>query len=248
VINEELAKQLWPNVADPVGKRMIWNGDTVSTDWLTVVGVVRDVRHYGLAKPMIGGLYRSAFEADTAQPRSSLGIAVRSTAGEAAVVAAARAIVRQLDPELPLIDVRSAQAALNNSIATRRTIAFVFAAFGTIALALALGGIYAVLSYVVGRRRQEIGIRMALGARRTQVLGLVVRQGLRLVAVGVLLGLPLSLLALRELSSLLAGVSPRDPLTYVVAIVLLAATAVISALIPARRAAGVDPKTALGEG
>ena len=248
VINEQLAKQLWPNVADPTGKRMIWNGDTTSTNWMTVVGVVRDVRHYGLVKPMIGGLYRSALEADTSEALSSLGIAVRSTTGEASVVAAARAIVKELDPELPLIDVRSAQAALNNSIASRRTIAFVFAAFGAIALALALGGIYAVLSYVVGRRRQEIGIRMALGARRGQVVRLVVQQGLRLVAIGVLLGLPISLLALRELSSLLVGVTPRDPLTYSVAIGLLAATAAISALIPARRAAGVDPKTALIEG
>jgi predicted permease len=248
VINEQLAKQLWPNVADPIGKRMIWSGDTTSTDWMTVVGVVRDVRHYGLVKPMIGGLYRSAFEADTGQALSSLGIAVRSTTGEAAVVTAARAIVRQLDPELPLIEVRSAQTALNRSLASRRTIAFVFAAFGGIALALALGGIYAVLSYVVGRRRQEIGIRMALGARRAQVVGLVVRQGLRLVAVGVLIGLPISLVALRELSSLLVGVSARDPLTYSAAVLLLAATAAVSALIPARRAAGVDPKTALGEG
>ena len=248
VINEQLAKQLWPNVADPVGKRMIWNGDTVSTDWMTVVGVVRDVRHYGLVRPMIGGLYKSAFEADTAQSLPSLGIAVRSATGEAAVVAAARAIVRELDPELPLIDVRSGQAALNRSFADRRTIAFVFAAFGGIALALALGGIYAVLSYVVGRRRQEIGIRMALGAQRSQVIGLVVRQGLRLVAIGVVLGLPVSLLALREISSLLVGVSARDPLTYAAAIVLLAATAALSALVPARRAAGVDPKTALVEG
>ena len=248
VINEQLAKQLWPNVADPVGKRMIWNGDTVSTDWMTVVGVVRDVRHYGLVKPMIGGLYRSAFEADTSQSLESLGIAVRSATGEAAVLAAARAIVRELDPELPLIDVRSAQAAVNRSFADRRTIAFVFAAFGGIALALALGGIYAVLSYVVGRRRQEIGIRMALGAQRSQVIGLVVRQGLRLVAIGVVLGLPVSLLALREISSLLVGVSARDPLTYAAAIFLLAATAALSALVPARRAAGVDPKTALVEG
>ncbi len=248
VINEQLAKQLWPNVVDPVGKRMIWNGDTVSTDWLTVVGVVRDVRHYGLVRPMIGGLYRSAFEADTTQTFASLGIAIRSATGEAAVVAAARGIVRELDPELPLIDVRSAQAALNRSFADRRTIAFVFAAFGGIALALALGGIYAVLSYVVGRRRQEIGIRMALGAQRSQVIGLVVRQGLRLVAIGVFLGLPVSLLALREISSLLVGVSARDPLTYAAAVLLLAATAALSALIPARRAAGVDPKTALVEG
>ena len=105
-----------------------------------------------------------------------------------------------------------------------------------------------MLSYVVGRRRQEIGIRMALGARRGQVVRLVVQQGLRLVGLGVVLGLPISLLALRELSSLLVGVTAKDPLTYVVAVLLLAGTAVVSALVPARRAAGVDPKTALSEG
>jgi ABC-type antimicrobial peptide transport system permease subunit len=172
---------------------------------------------------------------------------VRSQTSEAAVIAAARAIVRQLDPEIPMINVRSANTALNTSLASRRIVAFVFVAFGTIALALALGGIYAVLSYVVGRRRQEIGIRMALGARRGQVVGLVVQQGLRLVAIGVAIGIPLALLGVRSIADLLADVSAHDPLTYIGAVVLLAATAALSALIPARRAAGVDPKTALGE-
>jgi ABC-type antimicrobial peptide transport system permease subunit len=152
-----------------------------------------------------------------------------------------------MDPELPLIDLRSAQSRLDRSIATRQLIAFAFAAFGAVALILALGGIYAVLSYVVGRRRQEIGIRMALGARRAQVVRLVVRQGLRLVALGVAIGLPLALVATNSLASLLVDVSARDPLTYVAAVLLLAGTALISALIPARRAAGVDPKTALGD-
>ena len=111
-------------------------------------------------------------------------------------------------------------------MATRRTIAFAFAAFGAVALALALGGIYAVLSYVVGRRRQEIGIRMALGARRGQVVQMVVRQGLRLVALGVAIGLPVALLASGSLSSLLVDVSARDPLTYLAAIALLAGAAI----------------------
>jgi putative ABC transport system permease protein len=159
----------------------------------------------------------------------------------------AREIVRALDPEVPLIQLQTAGTALARSLAPRRTIAFAFAAFGAVALALALGGIYAVLSYVVGRRRQEIGIRMALGARRGQVLRLVVGQGLRLVIFGVVIGLPLALLALGQLSSLLVGISARDPITYVVAVALLGGTAVVSALVPARRAAGVDPKTALGD-
>ena len=247
VINEQLAKQLWPNVPDPVGKRMIWNGDTTSANWMTVVGVVKDVRHYGLVEPMIPGFYRLTTDADTALGLGSFGVAVRSMTSEGATIAAARSIMRELDPEVPLINVRTANAALNNSIASRRIVAFVFVAFGVIALALALGGIYAVLSYVVGRRRQEIGIRMALGARRSQVVGLVVQQGLRLVLIGVAIGVPLALLGVRSIADLLLDVSAHDPLTYVGAVVLLAATAALSALIPARRAAGVDPKTALGE-
>jgi predicted permease len=247
VINEQLAKNLWPNVSDPTGKRMSWSGDTASANRMTVVGVVHDVRHYGLVDPMIQGLYLLSTDADSTLPLGAFGVAVRSKTNEGAVVAAARSIIRELDPEVPMIDVRSANAALNNSIASRRILAFVFVAFGVIALMLALGGIYAVLSYVVGRRRQEIGIRMALGAQRGQVIGLVVRQGLRLVAIGVAVGIPLALLGVRSISDLLVDVSARDPLTYAGAVVLLAATAIVSALIPARRAAGVDPKTALGE-
>jgi predicted permease len=247
VINEQLARQLWPNVADPIGRRFIWNGDTASTHWMTVVGVVKDVRHYGLVEPMRPGLYLSSADVDTSA-LLAYGVAVRSQADPALVASSVRRVVRDLDPELPLIRLQTAQAALNRSVAPRRTIAFAFAAFGAVALALALGGIYAVLSYVVGHRRQEIGIRMALGARRGQVVRMVVRQGLRLVAFGVLIGLPVALLALNMLSGLLVGVSVRDPLTFGVAVLLLAATAAVSALIPARRAAGVDPKTALGDG
>jgi len=249
VINEQLARQLWPNVADPIGRRMGPNSrDTTRVPWMTVVGVVRDVRHYGLIQPMRPGFYVSTTDIDSTDSYGSFGVAIRSTGDPATVAAAARATVRELDPELPLIDLQSAETAVNRSIANRRTIAFAFAAFGVVALTLALGGIYAVLSYVVGRRRQEIGIRMALGARRGQVLSLVVRQGLRLVALGVLFGLPAALLASGSLSSLLVDVSARDPLTYLVSIGLLAGAAILSALIPARRAAAVDPKTALGDG
>jgi predicted permease len=248
VINEQLARQLWPNVGDPIGRRMSWTGDTTSGRYMTVVGVVKDVRHYGLVDPMRPGLYLSAADVDSAIELPTYGVALRSTADPALVAETARRVVRELDPEVPLIELQTARTALNRSIAARRTIAFAFAAFGVIALTLALGGIYAVLSYVVGRRRQEIGIRMALGARRSQVVRLVVRQGLRLVGLGVLVGLPVALVALGGLSSLLVGVSARDPLTYAAAIVVLAATAAVSALIPARRAAGVDPKSALGDG
>jgi predicted permease len=249
VVNEQLAKQLWPGVADPIGKRMGRNvRDTTGIRWMTVVGVVRDVRHYGLVQPMRPGFYLSTTDIDSTDSFGSFGVAIRSTSDLATVAAAARATVRAMDPELPLIGLQSAQASIARSIAPRRTIAFAFAAFGVVALTLALGGIYAVLSYVVGRRRQEIGIRMALGARRGQVLRLVVRQGLRLVALGVAAGLPIALLASGSLSSLLVDVSARDPVTYLAAVALLAGAAVLSALVPARRAASVDPKTALADG
>jgi putative ABC transport system permease protein len=159
-----------------------------------------------------------------------------------------RAIVRELDPELPLFDVKTMQTAVNQSVASRRAIALSLATFAGIALALAIGGIYAVLSYVVGRRRHEIGIRMALGAQASQVLSLVVRQGLRLVAIGLVIGVPAGLLASRVLSSLLVGVRRTDPLTYVGVVIVLMATGAIAALIPARRAARVSPKVALSEG
>src|SRR4029079_4829672 len=108
----------------------------------------------------------------------------------AALFPAWRTVVRDLDPELPMFDVKTMQTALDESMASRRAIALWLTAFAAIALTLAIGGIYAVLSYVVGRRRHEIGIRMALGAERRQVLGLVVRQGMRLVAIGLMLGIP----------------------------------------------------------
>src|SRR5205085_3113000 len=128
--------------------------------------------------------------------------------------------------ELPMFDVKTMEAALEQSMAGRRAIALWLASFALIALTLAVGGIYAVLSYVVGRRRHEIGIRMALGAQRGQVVQLVVRQGLRLVAVGVLVGLPLAFVAARVLSSILVGVSARDPITYAGVALLLALTGI----------------------
>ena len=165
-----------------------------------------------------------------------------------ALFPAMRPIVRELDPELPMFDVKTMQAAVNQSVASRRAIALSLATFAGIALSLAIGGIYAVLSYVVGRRRHEIGIRMALGAQSGQVLGLVVRQGLRLVAIGLVIGVPAGLLSSRVLSSLLVGVTPADPLTYVGVVVVLTATGALAALIPARRASRVSPKVALSEG
>ena len=138
--------------------------------------------------------------------------------------------------------------ALSASIRPRQFSACLFSAFGVSALVIVGTGILGLVAMTTNRRTREIGIRMALGARSTQVLTLVVRQGLRLVAIGLVIGVPAGLASARVLSSLLVGVAPNDPITYVGVVMVLAAAGAIAAWIPARRAAGVDPRIALSEG
>ena len=248
VVNAMFAKQHWPGVADPSGRRVHWNGDTVQANWFTVVGVVKEDRHYGLAAPARPSIFLPLTSIDSAQSFGSFGFLVHTNGDPEMLFPSIRAVLRELDPELPLYGVGTLEGTMASSLATRRTLATALGAFAAIALTLALGGIYAVLSYLVGRRRREIGIRVALGAQRSQVLGLVVRQGLTLVAVGVVIGLPLAYLAARVVASLLVGVSARDPLTYIGVVLSLAITGTLAALVPARRAAKVEPTVALVEG
>ena len=156
--------------------------------------------------------------------------------------------MHELDPGLPVYLAQTIRAALDESLAQQRTTALALTGFATIALVLAIGGIYAMLSYVVGRRRHEIGIRMALGAQRRQVSSLVVRQGLTLVAIGLALGLPLALVGSRALGSLLFGLSAYDMATYADVVAVLGLTGAFAAYSPARRAARVEPKIALSDG
>lgn len=215
---------------------------------MTVVGVTKDDRHYGMTRPMIPGVFLPITQADTANSMRSAGFLVRTSGDPASLIPALRAAVRALDPELPLIEAGPMRRAVERSLATRKILATSLATFAAIALTLAVGGIYAVLSYVVGRRRHEIGIRVALGAQRHDVLRLVVRQGLRLVVAGLLIGIPLGLAASRALATLLVGVGPRDPLTFGVVALVLGLTGVAAALGPAWRAARVEPTVALSEG
>ncbi|HTL58162.1 MAG TPA: ABC transporter permease [Candidatus Limnocylindrales bacterium] len=238
VVNEIFAREAWPN-QDAVGKRLRHRGD--NTPWLNVVGVVRDVKHYGLDRPMIPGVYLPYQE----MPLAGMTVVVRGAVSPSGLVPSIRALLRQADPELPMINVVTMAERLSQSMWVRRLYSLLIAIFAGVALAMAIGGIAGVFSFVVSRRIHEMGIRVALGARRQDVLWLVLRQGLGLASLGIGLGLACALATTPLLRNLLFGVSPLEPGTFVGIAMLLTAVALVACWVPARRAMSVEPMTAL---
>jgi predicted permease len=247
VVNETFAKRYWPG-QDPLGRRIrlasgLANGLAGSdAPWLEVVGVARD------------GKYRMYFEAP--QPyvylpaaqryRGDMTLVVRTDADPAGVVAALRREVAALDAEVPLFGVRTMEEFLRDrTFAGPRLVSSLLSVFGLLGLTLAAVGIYGVMAYSVGQRTREIGVRMALGARRGDVVAMILRKGLILAALGVAAGTLAALALTRVMSGLLYGVSASDPLTYAGVAGLLALVALAACLIPARRASRVDPMVAL---
>jgi putative ABC transport system permease protein len=243
VVNESFAKLKWPDLPDPTGRWIGSGSDT--TNRMTVVGVVADVRHYGLDRPARPGVYlpMGIMAGQTDPPAFS--IVLRTRRNPTTALEPVRAVMSRIDPTLALYQVGTMTEAVERSLGLRRTFSWLLAVFAGIALALAVGGVYAVLSYLVGRRTRELGIRITLGAERRQVLGLVLRQGVVLVGIGLAIGLPAALLAGRGLTSLLVGVSANDPATFLVVAGALLVTGLLAALVPARRASAVDPRVAL---
>jgi predicted permease len=242
VVNESFAGRFWGSTEAALGQRVRFRGG--DERWFTVVGVTKDVRHYGLDEPSRPGIY---VPIEVWGSLDALRFVVHTSVEPTALFPALRQAIRDLDPELPVYQLRTMEESISRSLTARRTLVAALAAFAVIALVLALSGIYAVVSYVVGRRRHELGIRMALGAQRGQVLGLVAGHGARLTAVGLVLGIPAAYAAARVLSSLLVGVSAADPVTYGAVAALLVLTGAVAALVPARRAAAVAPSEALSE-
>lgn len=170
VVNESFARRFWPGEANPVGRRVKFQGDAAD-QWFTIVGVTRDERHYGLHEPPRPGIYVSMRSWIGISSTSSMRFVARTRGDPEALFAGMRRVVAELDPELPVYQVQTMRQALDRSLAPRRLVVTALALFGAIALVLAVTGVYAVVSYVVGRRRHELGIRVALGAQRGRCCG-----------------------------------------------------------------------------
>ena len=208
---------------------------------MTVIGVVKDTKQDGLDEFVRPEVYTSYLQ----QPRLGLMLAVRTERDPLAIVGSLRSIVQSLDRDIPLAGVATMDQLTAESVATRRFNTLLLGIFSSLALVLALVGIYGVMSYNVSQRQQEVGIRMALGARSHDVLGLVLREAMTLAGIGIVLGVVLSLFVTRLLQTLLFEVSATDPTTFAVTAGVLALVALAASYIPARRAAGVDPVVAL---
>jgi len=249
IINQEFAKRFFPN-ENPIGKRISlgWDADTGSaggnmTLGGEIIGVVANVKRRGLSEEIIPETYASFM-----QPTfSSFSVVVRSTADPATAMAAIRAQMRELDPDLPLSELRQLKELVSQSVSRPRFYTMVLGVFAAIALVLAAVGIYGVISYAVSLRTRELGIRIALGATGRQVSGLVLQQGVTLALAGVVIGGVGAYWLTRLIAKLLFGVGATDPLTFFGVAGLLTAIAALASYIPARRAARVDPLLAMRE-
>jgi putative ABC transport system permease protein len=241
VINQTFAKDAFPG-EDPIGKRVKTGSVDNRDPWITIVGVIHDFRHYRLPQPMGPALYTHYA---TVAGRSQT-LVIRTTAADPySLVPMIRAAVRELDPQIAMYAVKTMDDAVSQSLWRQRLQGQVLGIFASLALLLATVGIYGVISYTVAQRTREIGVRVALGAQRRNVLALVLGQGMRLVAIGIATGVLGALALTRTLSSLLYGVSATDATTYATVPLVLGAIALAATYLPASRATRVDPLTAI---
>jgi putative ABC transport system permease protein len=242
IINETMAARFWPN-EDPVGRQFRLK-DPLITDSFTIIGIARDIRHFQV----------SPGDEETAQayvpypyaPTQNTGFTIRVASGNpAAITAAVRQEVRRIDSGIPLFATRTMEEVKQLGSWQFGLFSWMFTAFGVIALLLAVTGVYGLLAYAVSQRTQEIGVRIALGAARRDVVRLIVSQGLWLAAMGIVVGIVASFGVTRVIGSMLYNITPTDPVTFVGASLFLITVAAIASYIPTRRATAVDPLVAL---
>jgi len=245
IVNGTMVRLLWRD-QDPIGKRFTL--DENETTPIEVVGVVSDVRHFGLdsePRPELHVPYAQASDSFWRWSNRSLTLALRTSAGASSLASAVRAAIESLDKDLPVYSVRTMEDVLASSVAARRASMMLMGVFAAVALLLASVGLYGVVSYSVSQRTHEFGVRVALGAREADVLSLVLGHGIKLALAGLLLGSFAALALSRFLATLVFGISARDPLTFVAVGVLLLVVSLLASYLPARRAARIDPVTAL---
>ena len=248
VINETMARRYWPG-EDAIGQRFRLDSISGPSPWMSVAGVIRDVRQGSWSAQPEPEMYIPYLQ-DPAYLHSPMGfltmtLMVRTTGPAAPVAELIRAQLREMDRNVPVTAMLSMDEVIAGAVWQAKLSMAVFSAFAALALVLAATGIFAVMSYIVAGRTQEIGIRMALGAQRRDVLWMVLWQALRPVAVGVVAGLAGAAALTRLMTSLLFEVSPSDPLVLAAVTVVLVMVAALAGLVPAWRAARIDPQTAL---
>ncbi len=245
VVNEAFTRICCPS-EEALGKRVKIGGPDMPFPWLTIVGVIRDVRQQGpdtAAKPELFVPHAQPVIGNAMW--QSMSLMLRTDRDPEGSIAGVRAIVRELDPELPVFDVATMQQLVAKSVAPRRFNMFAVSIFSALALMLAAIGIYGVMSYTVTARTREIGIRMALGARAVNVLSLVIKDGMKLALAGLAVGIGGALVLTRLMRTLLFDVTPTDPATFAGVAILLFVVALFACFLPARRASGVNPIDAL---
>jgi predicted permease len=239
VINKSLARKRFPH-GNPVGKRFTL--DPEKPDWIQIVGICSDSRYASLRDDPAPQFFLPYVQRDQV---GSMTYAIRTELPAASIVPALRRAVAQIDRDLPVNDVRTEQQEIGESLRMERALAALTAGFGVLALALACVGIYGIMAYSVANRRNEIGIRLALGAQPGQVRGMILRESSWLAIAGIVFGVAAALGLTRLVKSMLYGIQPYDPLTMVSGVAILLAVALAASWIPARRAAGVQPMEAL---
>lgn len=244
IVNETMARQYWPG-ENAIGKRIKFGDPGDDVPWVSIVGIAGDVRQMGIDKPVKAEMYLPYQQDNGLGFYAPRDLAIRTSVDPLSLVAAARNEIHQVDPEQPISNIRTMDEVLGEETASRRLGMTLLTIFAALALLLATLGIYGVLAYFVVQHTQEIGVRMALGAQRSNILGLVLKKGMLLALLGIGIGLGVAFALTRLMASLLYGVSTTDPLTYAGIALVLTLVAFFACYLPARRATKVDPMVAL---